>query len=116
MAKTLNFNTLKRPTLPLVMRDDAQTLIKVSTPTEALVEELQAVAPELEKRLGATEADADSIQAIYDLAARLMSCNIDGLLVTVDDLRHKYKLGLEELVFFYVAYVDFLNEIKNAKN
>lgn len=116
MAKTLNFNTLKRPTLPLVMMDEAQTLIKVTSPSTALVEELQAVAPDLTEALNSADEDPAGIQAIYDLAARLMSHNLDGIPVTVDDLRNKYKLGLEELVFFYMAYVDFIEEIKTTKN
>lgn len=116
MAKTLNFNTLKRPTLPLVMMDEAQTLIKITSPSTALVEELQAVGPELNAAFKSADNDPAGIAAVYDLAARLMSHNMEGITVTVDDLRNKYKLGLEELVFFYAAYVDFIEEIKTAKN
>ena len=47
MAKTINFNNINRPFLRLIMQDDAQTTIDVTTPTEALVEELTAAAPEL---------------------------------------------------------------------
>ena len=51
MAKTLDFNVIAPPTLPLIMRDDRRTEIIVTTPTEGLVEELQAMAPELTKIL-----------------------------------------------------------------
>ena len=43
MAKTLDFNIITPPTLPLVMRDDRRTEIIVSTPSEQLVEELLAL-------------------------------------------------------------------------
>ena len=85
MPKTINFNSINRPYLRLIMQDDAQTTIDVTTPTEAMVEELTATAPELEDVL--KTMDANSIRAVYDLAARLISCNLMGLPVTVDDLR-----------------------------
>jgi hypothetical protein len=110
----LDFNALTAPTLPLVMRDAAKTEIIVTTPTEGLVEELQAAAPELTKALNAN--DAASIEAVYNLAAKLISCNRAGLQVTADDLRHKYELNLEALIVFYNAYLSFLSEITNAKN
>lgn len=114
MAKTLDFNVLNPPTLPLIMRDERRTEIIVSAPTEMLVEELQALAPELSKVLNAN--DTESIKAVYGLAAKLISCNRSGLQVTAEDLRDKYKLNLEALIVFYNVYLDFLNEIHNAKN
>ena len=114
MAKTLNFNTLITPTLPLVMCDEDQTKVTVTVPTEGLVEELQGIAPKLSEMLNANESEA--IPAIYGLAARLISCNQEGLTVTVDDLRGRYKLNLEALIVFFNVYLDFLGEITNAKN
>lgn len=110
----LDFNIITPPTLQLVMRDDQRTEIVVTTPTEMLVEELQALAPELTKLLSAD--NADSVKAAYSLAAKLISCNRSGLQVTAEDLRDKYKLNLEALIVFYNAYMDFLNEITGAKN
>ena len=114
MAKTLDFNILTAPTLPLVMRDDRRTEIIVSTPSEGLVEELQSMAPELTEILDA--GNTDSINSVYGLAAKLISCNRSGLQVTAEDLRDKYRLNLEALVVFFSVYLDFLNEITNAKN
>ena len=39
MPKTINFNSINRPYLRLIMQDDAQTTIDVTTPTEAMVED-----------------------------------------------------------------------------
>jgi hypothetical protein len=114
MAKTLDFNVLNAPTLPLVMRDDGRTEIVVTTPTEGLVEELQSMAPALGQVLQA--GDTESTKAVYTLAAKLISCNRSGLQVTADDLRGKYRLNLESLVVFFNVYLDFLNEFMNAKN
>lgn len=114
MSKTLDFNTLQRPTLLLTMLDDEKTQLKVSTPNEALVTELSAVAPQLETL--AETGGKEAIDAIYDLAARLISCNRDRVTVTGEELRVKYRLDLESMIVFFDAYVDFINEITNAKN
>ena len=114
MAKVLDFNTIERPVLELVMQDDERTHIKVSTPTESLVEELAALAPKMEKVL--QSKDADSIAAIYDLAARLINCNRSFVKVTAEDLRGKFRMNLESMVIFFGAYVEFINEVTNAKN
>ena len=114
MAKVLDFNTIERPVLELVMQDADRTHIRVSTPTESLVEELAALAPQLEKVLQAK--DTESIAAIYDLAARLINCNRDLIKVTPEDLRDKFHMNFESLVIFFGAYVEFINEITSAKN
>ena len=113
MAKTLDFNALVPPTLPLVMCDSARTRIDVTMPTEGLVEELEKVAPAMHAGL---ESDETGIPVVYDLAARLISCNKQGLAVSADDLRDKYKLNLEALIVFYNVYLDFINEAASAKN
>ena len=114
MAKTLDFNVIVPPTLPLVMCDYERTRIDVLAPTEGLVEELEAVAPAM---MGSLKADEEaSVPAIYSLAARLISCNKQGLSVTAEELRDKYKLNLEALIVFYNTYMDFLNEVADAKN
>lgn len=114
MAKILDFNKLNRPTLRLIMQDDRRTTIDVTTPSEALVEELTETAPELETVV--KSMDANSIRTVYDLAARLISCNLAGLQVTAEDLRDTYKMNLESLIIFFSAYIDFIEEITKAKN
>lgn len=114
MAKKLDFNSIEPKVLELTMKDDARTCIRVSTPTEALVEELQLVGPKLDAALkGKNEASTESV---YDLAARLMSCNLDDLKVTKEELRDKYRMNLENLLIFFGAYIDFINEITHEKN
>lgn len=114
MTKTLDFNSFNRPVLELVMRDDERTTIKVCTPNEGLIEELQAMLPELEPVL--KTGDKASITTVYELAAKLINCNRSFIKVTGDDLRTKYRLDLEAMIMFFSAYMDFIAEITNAKN
>lgn len=115
MAKILDFNALERPTLELTMKDQARTRIRVTTPTERLYERLLAASTELPSIR--ENKDASAIRATYDLAAELISCNLDGLTVTAEQLRDEYKLTWDtDLIVFFSAYLDFIHEIKNAKN
>lgn len=114
MAKILDFNSLQRPTLEITMKDADKTKFKLICPREGLIERLEAGLNELHEVL--ERRDSSTINATYTLAAELFSENDQGVIVTADDLRNKYNLGLEELVFFYSAYMDFINDIKNAKN
>ena len=41
---------------------------------------------------------------------------MEGITFTAEDLRDKYGLKLEHLICFQPTYLDFINEIQNAKN
>ncbi len=114
MSKILDLNVVERPVLTLVMQDEARTRIDISTPTESLVEELNQIAPQLNKVL--QDPSGMDKRAPYDLAARLINCNRSFITVTAEELRDKYHMNLESLLLFYGAYVDFIDEIINSKN
>lgn len=114
MAKSLDFNSVQRPTLELTMKDDAHTVIRVSMPKEALIERLSAGLSELREIVA--QQDGESIRALFELAADLISCNRNFVTVTAEDLRDKYHMDFEDLTIFFSAYLDFVNEIQNAKN
>ena len=119
MAKTLDFNKLNRPTLQLVMCDEDKTVINVTTPHEALIEELAANLDEFQSII--KSEDEEAVKACYGLAARLISYNTADMEVSVEDLRGKYwpaeRIANQlYLMAFFGAYVDFIKEINNAKN
>lgn len=115
MAKRLDFNSLQRPTLELTMCDDARTKFRLVCPYEAMIEKLEAIAPELIEVMD--KSDASSIRAAYDFAAQLISYNDMNIKVTAEDVRDKYRLGLDAMIVFFSTYLDFIDEeIKNAKN
>ena len=114
MSKVLDFNALQRPTLELVMPDENKTKIRLVCPTESLIERLEAGMKEMTEVF--KKKDSTAIAACFELAAALFNCNDNGLQVTAEDLRDKYHLGFEALVVFFSTYVDFIDEIKNAKN
>lgn len=111
--RTLDFNTIERHTMRLVMQDEAKTAYTVVTPTEGLVEELEAMSPHL---AGLSKGNAESTRLAYELAAKLISCNLEGKLVTANELRGPYKWGLDHLIIFYYSYWEFIDEIGKQKN
>ena len=113
MAKMLDFNSYRRPTLLLRMKDEAMTKLHVTTPTLDLVGEVRANLPEIQGALG---SDATASRAIYELAAKLINCNMDGVTTNAEELATKYEMNLEDMTLFFSAYMEFLGEIKNAKN
>ena len=114
MAKTLDFNKFNAPTLDVVLMDDAKTKVRITTPSEEMIEELQSNLPEMQKLLSASTADA--IKYCYDLAARLMNFNVSFFRTTAEELRDKYNLKLPHIIGFYQAYLEYIEEIVNAKN
>lgn len=113
MMKTLDFNVIESPKLRLVMMDEARTTVHVVCPTEGLMEELAIVQPRL---ASATQGNAESTRLAYELAAKLVSCNLEGRPFTVEELKGPCKWGLESLIIFYTHYIDFINGIAEQKN
>ncbi len=114
MARLLDFNTVEVQTLDIVLRDEARTKVHLRYPTEGLVQELIRISPEMHKVL--ETGDEESLNLTYDLMARLINCNRDGIKVTGEELRTKYNMDFEMVIIFCTNYLEFVNEITNAKN
>ena len=112
--KKLDFNALEKPVLELTLKDEARTVVRATAPTEELVERLMAAAPELQTVI--KDNTGETVRALFGLIAELMSCNLDGLTFTAEDLRDKYKMKLYEATVFVKAYLEFIQEINDAKN
>lgn len=108
MAKTLDFSRLKVPVLSLVMNDEEKTKIEVCVPSVALIEELEATLPLLQETLKGESYDV--LRSTYEFTAKLVSCNVNGITVTGEELRDKYNINEKFLIIFYQAYLDFIEE------
>lgn len=111
---TFSFNRYRPPIWAVEMPDEDGTVLHITPPTVDLQEELRASAEDFNALLAG--GDEDKKAALYDLAARLMSCNRNMLTLTAEDLRKTYRLDTEDLVAFFHGYVDFIKGIENAKN
>lgn len=114
MGRKLDLRTLEQPTLELTLLDDDNTMLRLIVPDVDLIEKLQVVAPKMRKI--ADSNDGAAIKAIYELFADIISNNMDEITVTAEELRDKYRLKLVHLMFICADYLEFIGEIKNAKN
>ena len=115
MSRTLDFNAIERPSLEVTMRDEARTVLHVSAPTEAFVEEMEALAPTITKmKKGGNTRELFAQMFVF--FAKILSHNEEGLSVTAEDLRKVYKLTLVDLFALYGEYMAFIEEIQSAKN
>lgn len=110
----VNFNKYRPPVLEVVLSDANETVLQVTPPTVDLQDELRARKSDLKFLLNG--GDDDIRVALYDLAARLMSCNRNMRKIVPEDLRKKYNLVEADLIVFFDAYADFLTGLENAKN
>ena len=112
--KMLDFNAVQQPTWPLKLKDDAQTVVHLTTPSVALVDRLMASVSDMEE---ATKTkDGRVIRAVYGLVADIMNANEDGFTFTAAELPVKYRRSLHDVFLLVSGYFDFIKEIQDAKN
>lgn len=112
--KTLDFNSIQQPTWTVKLRDDEQTVVHLSAPTVDLMDRLTASAPEFQDMT--KTKDGKTIHAVYELIADIMNCNDDGYTFTAEELRDRYRMTLLDVFQFVAGYLEFMQELQNAKN
>lgn len=110
----LDFNAIEQPTWPIKLKDEAQTVVHLSAPTVELYDRLIAAAPRMEE--AAKNKDGRTILAIYELVADILNCNDDGFTFNAEELRDKYKMTLLDVFKFVAGYLQFMQEMQEAKN
>ena len=111
MPRVLDFNELQSSMLDITLKDDARTVVHLDIPNEALINELQNMDLENMKT-----GNQEAVKGIYDLAARLINCNLDYFKTTGDELLRKYRMNLILLLRFFNTYMDCIAELSNQKN
>lgn len=114
MAKMLDLNALEQPVLEIKLRDDNHTVFRLTTPTTKLVERFISAKEEISAI--AESRNADKIKKLYELTAELISCNLDYVTVTAEELRDTYRLTFGDVVTVFAAYLEFIKEFNTAKN
>ena len=114
MLKKLDFNALEKPVLEVTLRDKAQTVVRVTAPTENEVERFMSMAENVKALT--QDNTGETIKASFELIAELMNCNLDEMTFTAESLRDQYGIKLYDALIFVKIYLEFLQEIEGAKN
>ena len=109
-----DFNAIQKPTWPVKLADEAQTVVHLSYPSLDLADQLMALGESL-KEVVATN-NSETVRKAFAIVATVMSCNEDGLTFTAEELRDKYHMTLLGMARFTAGYLSFLQEANNAKN
>lgn len=110
MAKAFDFNKVKPKTMTVTLSDKEKTTLLVMTPNKALKDELVSLYENI------NDSDEDEIsEALYDVSAKIMSRNKQGIVITVEKLKELYE-DVETIMAFLEAYSGFVGELTNSKN
>ena len=112
MAKTLNFNTVKKQYLTLTFNDEKKTTVMVGTPTKAIMNELLAVSESLNN--DGDEISQDTLDELFYISSRVISRNKGGVKISKEYLEEMF--DIEDLLLFFNTYMQFITELTNTKN
>lgn len=124
MSKILDLNNFEIPTMELVFPGADRTSLHVTVPSEALINEMKNWAKtDLDKL---SSGDSQGVEMSYDLTARLLSCNLEGIELTATTLRERiaetdvckkhHVDPLWVLMQIVKTYMEFIHELENEKN
>lgn len=110
----LDFRSFEQKTWEIGLCDEQNTTLHLTAPSEELVETLSVNLSKLNEVF--SERNESTVAQAFDLAAKFMSCNTEGLTLTGDELRNKYGFKSIYMAAFFKHYIQFVNEINDAKN
>lgn len=110
MAKTLNFNQLKKQYLTITLPDERATVVMVGTPTKAVMDRFIAMQNELTGEAMGNEA----INELYDICHKILVRNKMGVPITREMVNEMF--DFEDIVVFLRSYTEFMNEVTGGKN
>ena len=107
MPKSFDFNAITQQTLETKLPG---ITLHVTTPPERLIEQLASSQDELGSLWGAEGDAVEQVRAAYTLGASIISCNLENVTLTAEDLREKYQVAPVALAAYFTTYMDFINE------
>lgn len=108
MAKTLDFNKVKKQYLTVKLADEDQTTLLITTPTKKTLEEFINI------RDLVNDGNADVMDEFYEITAKIMSHNLNKKQITKEYIENNF--DFEDIIIFIQAYTEFIREITNQKN
>lgn len=116
MAKTLDFTKRKKEFLTVKLKDDDKTVLAVNMPKKYVYECLLECVDIFEQidQTNDTETITNGMNALYEACALALSNNKSQKTFTADEVAEFF--DFEDLVVFFTAYLNFVNESAEVKN
>lgn len=111
MAKVLDFTKQKKEYLTVKLADEKKTVLLIGTPTKAILDEFTSINEIISEEGG---ADAEAVNDLYRVCAKVMSFNKGGIKITPEYLGEFF--DIEDIFIFFNAYGEFMSSITSAKN
>ena len=113
MAKSLNFNNVKKQFLTITLADENNTTLMIGTPTKAIMDDLTLLQKSMNS-VSDSEFNIEATDDLYNACARVMIRNKAGVKVTKEFLAEIF--DFEDITIFFNAYMDFIDEVIASKN
>ena len=113
MAKSLNFNNVKKQYLTVTLPDEKNTTLLIGTPTKRLMDDLMLIQSNLETLEENTDNN-EAFDELYTACAKIMSRNKVGVVITKEKLEDIF--DFEDVMIFFNAYMEFIDEVTRSKN
>lgn len=107
----LDFTKQKKEYLTVKLNDDKKTVLLVGTPTKRILQEFVAINERINEDGG---AEAEAINDLYYICAKVMSFNKGGIEITPEYLESFF--DLEDITVFLKGYTEFITTVTSAKN
>lgn len=111
MAKSLNFNNVKKQFLTVTLADEKNTTLMICTPTKAIMDDLMILQQSMD---AVSDTNNNATDDLYSACARVMSRNKAGVKITKEFLAEIF--DFEDIILFFNAYMEFIDEVSGSKN
>ena len=113
MAKSIDFNNVKKQFLTITLADEKNTTLMIGTPTKAIMDDLTLLQKSMNS-INDNESNIEATDDLYSACARVMSRNKAGVKITKDFLAEIF--DFEDITIFFNAYMEFIDEVIGSKN
>ena len=114
MSKPLNFNNVKKRYLTVTLADEKQTTVMISAPTKRVLSALIGLKETMTEIEDTNNISEEILDELYSLTAEIMSHNKGGVKIQEELLEDIF--DFDDIMTFFDAYMDFVNEETAGKN
>lgn len=114
MSKPLNFNNMKKKYLTVTLADEKKTTVMICAPTKRVLSAIIGLKDTMTDIEETNDISEETLNELYSLTAEIMSHNKGGVKIEAELLEEIF--DFEDIMTFFDAYMDFINEETAGKN